>query len=94
MVSSSSTGAARTIAETIETDGDLNKVLMAKVNRVQHAESFIEVWMKEAKGVGENVNEEKIKVYNNTNWNYEVKETNEGAEMIITNQALPEDKAI
>ena len=36
LVSSSSTEAARTIAETMETDGNLRNVLVAKVNRVQH----------------------------------------------------------
>ena len=48
----------------------------------------------EAEGVGDNPNEEKIKVYNNTNWEYEVEETKDGAKMLITDQALPEDKAI
>jgi len=93
LVSSPSTVAARTIAETMNTDSSLNEILMAKVNRVQHAESFIEVWMEEAKGIGDNRNEEKIKVYNNTNWEYEVEETKEGSKMLITDQALPEDKA-
>ena len=94
LVPSPSTVAARTIAETMHTDNRLNDVLLAKVNRVQHAESFIEVWMEEAKGVGDNINEEKIKVYNNTNWEYQVEEINDGAKMLITDQALPEDKAI
>ena len=92
-MSSPSTVAARTIAETMNTDSSLNEILMAKVNRLQHAESFIEVWMEEAKGIGDNRNEEKIKVYNNTNWEYEVEETKEGSKMLITDQALPEDKA-
>ena len=42
LVSSPSTVAARTIAETMHNDNRLNEVLLAKVNRVQHAESFIE----------------------------------------------------
>ena len=94
LVSSPAQEAARTISEAMETGTVMDDVLVAKVNCVSSGESDpsngITVSMEYAEGVNwNNPSEEKIKVYNNTDWDFQVNDS--GERMVIDERSAEGD---